>query len=85
MKKLITGLLGFDWIENIILKKTVRAVSIALVALASKSKIAALVFSAFGLSGDNLNTALTALALGLLELYRTASKNYPEPPLAPRP
>jgi hypothetical protein len=85
MKRLLTGLLGLDFIENIILKKVVRVIVTALCALAAKSKIGALVFTAFGWNGDMLTASLTALALGLAELYRTAAKDYPPPPLAPRP
>jgi hypothetical protein len=74
MKNMLASLLGFDWIQNFAAKKLCRAAAAAMVALAAKSKAAAVILAAFGLSGAGIEAGLVALSLSALEYIRIWAK-----------
>lgn len=74
MKSIIGSILGFEWIQNVMLKNAARAGAAALVALGAKSAPVGAIMASFGLSGDNLATGLAAIGVMILGAIRGWSK-----------
>jgi hypothetical protein len=77
MKKLLGTLLGFEWVQNVMLKNAARAASVALLALAAKTSWAAPILSAFGITGDAMTGGLIAIGIAILGALRGWTKPMP--------
>ena len=75
MKKLIAGVLGFEWIQNIVLKKVARVATTAAFALTAKSSIVAAVLAAAGVTSASAEAAVIVAAMAGLEAVRNWAKH----------
>ena len=79
MKKILSMVLGFEWIQNIGAKKVARAAAAGLFVLAGKWAWLALGLSAFGLTPEAVSSGLVVIALAALEALRGWSKHSDQP------
>ncbi len=75
MKNVISSILGFDWVQDVALKKACRMGANALIVLAAKSPVVAGIVSAFGLTNDTLYNGLIAVGVVALEAIRGWAKH----------
>ena len=84
MKKIISTILGFEFIQNIAAKKAARAAAAALLVLAGKSKVGAAILVAAGITSASLEAALIVALLAGLEALRGWAK-HSDTPIVPKP
>ena len=75
MKSVISSILGFEWVQDVALKKACRMAANALMVLAAKSATVAGIVSAFGLTNDTLYNGLVAAGVVALEAIRGWAKH----------
>jgi len=75
MKKIISTIIGFEWVQNVAAKKVARAAALALVALGAKSQFVAGLLAAAGLTAAGIEAALVVLLLAGLEWVRGWAKH----------
>jgi len=83
MKKIISTILGFEFIQNIAAKKVARVVAGALIVLAGKSKVAAAILVAAGVTSASMEAALIVALLAGLEALRGWAKHSGKPTATP--
>jgi len=79
MKAIIASLLGFEWIQNVLIKNAARVAAVAILALAAKTPWVASMLASLGITGDMLTNGLIAVALTILGAIRGWAK--PPPPV----
>jgi len=77
MKKILGTILGFEWVQNVMLKNAARAAAVAIIALAAKTPWVAAILSAFGITNDSLVTGLIAIGVAILGAIRGWAKPIP--------
>ena len=83
MKKIISSILGFEWIQSIAAKKVARVVAGALIVLAGKSKVVAAILVAAGVTSASMEAALIVALLAGLEALRGWAKHSGKPVAVP--
>lgn len=75
MKSIIVMLLGFDWIENKVVKGIVRVAATGIATLAAKYAWLAFGLTAFGLTPEAISAGLGVLIVSLIEWGRKKMKH----------
>jgi len=83
MKKIISSILGFEWIQSIAAKKVARVVAGALIVLAGKSKVVAAILVAAGVTSASMEAAWIVALLAGLEALRGWAKHSDKPTATP--
>ena len=83
MKKILGMILGFEFIQNAMVKNAARAAAVALLALAAKTPWMDAILASFGLTSESITAGLIAVAIALLGALRGWAK--PKPPVIVEP
>lgn len=75
MKSILVTLLGFDWVENKLVKGVVRIAATGVATLAAKYAWLAFGFAAFGLTPEIISSGVGVILVALIELARKKMKH----------
>jgi hypothetical protein len=75
MKKVISTILGFEWVQNVALKKVARAAAGGVFVLAAKYTAFGAILAGFGMQPEAVTNGITVLGLMALEALRGWAKH----------
>jgi len=78
MKKILGTILGFEWVQNVMVKNAARAGAVALIALSIKTPWVGDILASFGLTSESITTGLIASGIAILGAIRGWTKPKPD-------